>query len=98
MDYRVSVDGNIMLQGDAADARVMPELMAQITAAGPLAKVVLVRDNQYIHSEEPNGAVHTLRFKESSLPSGEHYYYVRAEQKDGFVTWSSPVWVKYAGK
>ena len=98
MDYRVSVDGNTMLQGDAADARGMPELTAQITAAGPLAKVVLVRDNQYIHSEEPKGAVHTLRFKENSLSPGEHYYYVRAEQKDGFVAWSSPVWLKYAGK
>jgi hypothetical protein len=35
-----------------------------------------------------------LEFREQSLAAaGEHYYYVRVEQEDGNVAWSSPIWV-----
>ena len=59
----------------------------------------MVRDNQYVYSAEPaTGESFELRFRETTLAPGEHYYYVRVEQKDGNVAWSSPVWVTYAGK
>jgi hypothetical protein len=67
----------------------------KIAGTGPLAKVVVVRDNQYIYSQEPTSEVLDFRYRETEAPSpGEHYYYVRAEQKDGNVVWSSPIWIK----
>ena len=95
MDYRMTADGATYLQGDILQSQSLPELTAKIVGTGALKKVVVVRDNQYIYSQEPEGTSYNLRFKENSLAPGEHYYYVRAEQKNGNMAWSSPIWIKY---
>jgi hypothetical protein len=56
--------------------------------------VVVVRDNEYVYTNDPSGDSFELRYRENNLAPGEHYYYVRAEQRDGNVAWSSPIWVK----
>ena len=71
----------------------MPELTARIAGTGPLKKVVVVRDNEYVYSQEPAAEAFDLRYRDTSAEPGEHYYYVRVEQKDGNVAWSSPVWI-----
>ena len=98
VDYRVSADGNTYIQGDSFKTTSLPELSAKITGTGPLKKVVIVRNNQYIYSQEPEGETFNLRYRENSLTPGEHYYYVRVEQKDGNLAWASPVWVQYTGR
>lgn len=95
LDYRLSADGVTYLQGDEAAANGPAELTARIVGTGPLQKVVVVRDNEYIYSQEPPGESFDLRFRDNAPGAGEHYYYVRVEQKDGHMAWSSPVWVKY---
>ena len=95
MDYRLSSGETTYMQGDAGAATAMPELRAHIVGTGALKKVVVVRDNQYIYTQEPQGETYDLRYRENQLTPGEHYYYVRAEQKDGNVAWSSPIWVTY---
>ncbi|MGH9720712.1 MAG: DUF3604 domain-containing protein [Bryobacteraceae bacterium] len=91
LDYRV----NGALQGDEITSKTPPELTAKITGTGPLKKVTVVRDNEYIYSQTPSGESYDLRYRENSPRPGVHYYYVRVEQKDGNVAWSSPVWVNY---
>jgi hypothetical protein len=83
------------IQGDIFESSALPEISAKIVGSGPLKKVVIVRDNQYIYSQEPEGSTFNLKFKENSLQPGEHYYYVRAEQKNGNLAWSSPIWIKF---
>jgi hypothetical protein len=95
LDYRMTAGGETHIQGDIFEASGLPELTANITGTGPLKKVVVVRDNEYIYTKEPEGSTFQLRFKENSLKPGEHYYYVRAEQKNGNLAWSSPIWIKY---
>ena len=56
---------------------------------------MIVRDNEYIYSQQPRGETFDLKYRENSLTKGQHYYYVRVDQKDGNVAWSSPIWVKY---
>ena len=94
LDYRLTLDGKPYLQGDIAAGSGIPELTARIVGAGPLKKVDVVRDNQYVYSQQPAGETFDLRFRENELAPGEHYYYVRVEQKDGRMAWSSPIWVK----
>jgi hypothetical protein len=72
----------------------MPELTARINGTAPLKRVVIVRDNEYIYTNEPTGDTFDLRYRENSLRPGEHYYYVRVEQQDRNMAWSSPIWVK----
>jgi hypothetical protein len=94
LDYRLTVDGRSYLQGDIATGASMPELTAKITGSAPLQRVVVVRDNKYIYSKEPADESFELRYRENNLAAGEHYYYVRVEQRDGNVAWSSPIWVR----
>ena len=98
LDYRVHADGKTWLQGDEFATASPPELWANIRGAGPLKQVVVVRDNQYIYSREPAGSEFELRFRDQSLGPGEHYYYVRVEQQDRNMAWSSPVWINYSGR
>jgi len=95
LDYRLTVGGQTYLQGDELSAQALPEVSAKIVGSGPLKKVVVVRDNAYVFSKEPEGETFDLRYRENSLTPGQHYYYVRVEQKDGNVAWSSPIWIAY---
>jgi hypothetical protein len=94
LDYRLTVDGKSYVQGDIASGSSMPELIAKIVGTGPLKRVALVRNNEYIYTNDPSGDSFDLRYRENTLSPGEHYYYVRVEQKDGNVAWSSPIWLK----
>jgi hypothetical protein len=94
LDYRLMLNGKSYVQGDIVSSSSMPELTAKITGTGPLKRVVIVRDNEYIYTNDPSGESFELQYRENNLGPGEHYYYVRVEQKDGNVAWSSPIWVK----
>ncbi|MBI4904118.1 MAG: hypothetical protein HY820_10815 [Acidobacteria bacterium] len=95
MDYRMNLGGKTYIQGDIAASQAMPEITAKIIGSAALKQVVVIRDNEVIYSQDPNKEIYDLRFRESStLAAGEHFYYVRAEQVDGNVAWSSPIWVK----
>jgi hypothetical protein len=95
MDYRMRADGKVYLQGDEFTTKSIPELRAHIQGTGPLKTVVIVRDNQYIYTIEPKGTTFDLNFREPSPLTGTHYYYVRMEQQDRNMAWSSPIWVNY---
>ncbi|MEO7142044.1 MAG: hypothetical protein ABI165_00915, partial [Bryobacteraceae bacterium] len=98
LDYRMRAGGKTYLQGDALASAELPELYAKIEGAGALQRVVIVRDNQYIYSQEPRGSAFELHYRENSLGPGEHYYYVRVEQQDRNMAWSSPIWIDYRPK
>ena len=95
MDYRMKLGDETYIQGDEARTRALPEITATIQGTGPLARVVVVRDNRYIYAQQPEGDKFELRYRETSLAPGRHYYYVRLEQKDRHMAWSSPIWVDY---
>src|SRR5262249_35505456 len=82
-------------QGDITRTAALPELSARIVGTAPLKRVALIRDNEYIFSVKPEGDRYRLDYRENNLSGGEHYYYVRVEQDDGNVAWSSPTWVSY---
>ena len=96
LDYRMNVAGKTYLQGDELSAAAMPEIRAHIQASGPLKTVVIVRDNQYIYSINPHGTTFDLNYRERALTPGTHYYYVRLEQQDRNMAWSSPIWIHYS--
>ena len=96
LDYRINAGGQTYIQGDEAPSSALPEISAHIVGTGPLKQVVVVRDNRYIYSQTPAGAAFDLRYRENVLEPGTHYYYVRAEQQDGNMAWSSPIWITYS--
>ena len=36
-----------------------------------------------------------FEYRDNDVGPGEHWYYVRVEQQNGELAWSSPIWVRY---
>lgn len=95
LDFRLKNETEEYLMGDELVSRVIPTLRVKARGAGPIARVHVIRDNQYGHLERGAGAQIEFTYRDKVLAPGEHYYYVRLEQEDGNVAWASPIWVKY---
>ena len=93
LDYRLLAGEGEWIQGDELSSTEIPTVSAVIRGTGDIKEVAVVRDNAYVHTTDGNGERMELEFREQSLPEGEHYYYVRVEQEDGNVAWSSPIWI-----
>lgn len=58
-----------------------------------ISAVRLIRDGGYIYTAEPAVQEAEFQFVDLEAPAGEHWYYVRVEQADEELAWSSPIWV-----
>ena len=90
MDVRVGT----YLMGDAFESAAAPELTIHVRGTGDLARVVILRDSQAVHAYEPTGAALDATWRDPKPQAGEHYYYIRVEQRDEELAWSSPIWIK----
>ena len=93
LDYRMQAEDAEWIQGDEFSSAAIPTVKAVIRGTAAIKEAVVVRDNTYVHAQAGEGERMEFEFREQELGSGEHYYYVRVEQEDGNVAWSSPIWV-----
>lgn len=90
MDFRVN--GHLM--GEAIPSGEGPvSVVAEVEAAGPLAKVEICRNNEFIYATSPEGLRASIDFVDRDPAEGNSYYYLRVTQADGEIAWSSPVWL-----
>jgi hypothetical protein len=88
------------VQGDAFSSKEAPKFSVRIEGTGDIAAVAVIRNNKYVYSLKPKKtATVEFTYEDSKLAPGESYhyesyYYVRMEQADGQMAWSSPIWVK----
>ena len=81
--------------GDAFDTRRPVALRIKVRGTAPVAKVRLIRDAAYVHTFEPGKREASFEYLDREKLTGEHWYYVRVEQADGEIAWSSPIWITY---
>lgn len=93
LDYRLKTSGGEWIQGDEFSSAEIPTATVVVRGTGSIKEAVVVRDNTYVHTLAGDGESMEFEFREQELAAGEHYYYVRVEQEDGNVAWSSPIWV-----
>ena len=93
LDYRLKTSVGEWIQGDEFSSAEIPTATVVIRGTGAIKEAVVVRDNTYVHTLAGEGESMEFEFREQELAAGEHYYYVRVEQEDGNVAWSSPIWV-----
>ena len=67
----------------------------QVRARGTdqIAAVHVIRDGRYVYKVEPHEAEVEFEYLDVDASDGEHWYYVRLEQEDGELAWSSPIWI-----
>ena len=87
------------IMGDIFSTAQAPSFEVKLHGTGPFAKVVIVKDNQYVYSQEPKSAVVSFTWRDQNPTAGKaSYYYARGEQANGEIVWMSPMWVTYTGK
>lgn len=76
----------------SATAPVPIEVRARGTA--PIARGRILRSGRIVYTAEPGEETVSLAYTDTEPADGgsTEYYYVRIEQSDGNVAWSSPIW------
>jgi hypothetical protein len=70
-----------------------PQLQIAVNGTAPIKQVTIIR-NEADYKVFPAGQRDfAVRFTDEQPIQGENRYYVRVEQNDGNMAWSSPVWV-----
>ncbi len=72
-----------------------PGLQFKVDGTADLKRVTIVRNEKnWKVFDTINGNIFEKKVKDDSPLKGENRYYIRVEQKDGNMAWSSPVWVE----
>ena len=81
--------------GDEFDLKKPEPIHVKVRGTRTMAKVAIVKDNQVIYSVDPNQQNVEFDFTDKGDVSGRHFYYVRAQQDDDKLAWSSPFFINY---
>jgi hypothetical protein len=81
--------------GDLFDSSATAPLKAYVKGTGSIERVDVIKSNRVVYSA-PGGLLETtFTWSDADVKPGEVFYYIRVEQKDGQIAWSSPIWVRY---
>ncbi len=94
VDYRVATEEGVLLMGDIGATKSQPRLIVKVLGTAPIRHIDLIKNNTYIHKVSPDSREVSFEYVDRAMEPGENYYYIRVEQADGQLAWSSPVWVK----
>jgi hypothetical protein len=81
--------------GDAF-ALTKPEPM-RVKARGTrsIARIDVIKDGKIVYFKAPNQQNVEFEFTDTGEVTGRHYYYVRVQQDDELLAWSSPFFVNF---
>lgn len=82
------------LLGTEIELSGKPYLTMKVDGTAEIKQVTLVRNEQNYKQWQPGTKTFEETFEDSSPVKGENRYYLRIEQADGNMAWSSPVWVQ----
>ncbi len=91
LEYRL---GECLMGDDCGTLGKQP-FRVRARGTGEIAAIHLIRDGEYIYKAEPGSQTAEFEFLDQGAGPGEHWYYVRVEQADEELAWSSPIWVEW---
>ncbi|MCC7497985.1 MAG: hypothetical protein IT160_10440 [Bryobacterales bacterium] len=82
------------LMGDEFQVTGAPVLAVKLSGALPFREVTILRGGQAVYTVHPEAPNIEFEWTDPSPPAQTtSYYYVRAEQSDGNLVWTSPMWI-----
>ena len=93
LDYRLRANGREYLQGDALAADGPFRLSVKVLGTSRIRQVDVIKNQEFVYTRQKLPADLEFEFEDARKGDGEDFYYVRVEQSDGNVAWSSPIWV-----
>jgi hypothetical protein len=85
---------NDYLLGTEIQVKGRPSLAFKVDGTAEIKRVTLVRNEQNYKQWEPKTKKFETSYTDDAPNAGENRYYIRVEQADGSMAWSSPVWVQ----
>jgi hypothetical protein len=83
------------LMGSEFAAEEVPPVEVEVVGTAAIDRVDVIKDNQVVYvlqPEQPSPRA-SLKFRDTRVQPGVHYYYARVIQKDHNIAWISPIWV-----
>jgi hypothetical protein len=71
----------------------LPPIRVKAVGTGTVDAIDIIRNNRSIYRNGGGAREVDVTFKDTAPEPGMNFYYVRLEQADGNVAWSSPIWV-----
>ena len=79
--------------GDEFSQAEPPTLHVKAIGCAELSELAIVKDLNFVYSTDPKGAEVELEWQDRDFGPGTHLYYIRSQQTDGQIAWSSPIWI-----
>src|SRR5439155_229243 len=90
MDFRIRADGREYIQGDETPVLAHYTLSVNAIGTGPIRRVDVIHNESYAYALTPTGrSSANFTYSDPRPATGENRYYVRLEQEDGNLAWSS---------
>ena len=94
-----SINGHTMGEiVESADRSEIRELAGEVIGTDDLQKITVIKNGFDLYSIKGDGIRSTLYYTDRITSSGNDFYYLRVEQKDGEMAWSSPIWFTHGGE
>ncbi len=82
--------------GESLTTSTPPTFKLAVAGTAPLSRVTLVRNEKDYQTWEPDSAHFAVEYTDKTPLAGENRYYLRVEQNDGNMGWTSPVWCEFS--
>jgi hypothetical protein len=92
-----ALDGDrTYIMGDVFETRSrIVQFKIKVFGTDRITRLDVIKNNAFAFTREGVGREMEIEYVDTSPKEGENYYYVRAQQIDRNMAWSSPIWVKY---
>jgi hypothetical protein len=70
-------------------------IRVKVRGTSKVAKVEIIKDSKVIYATEPKTEEISFEYTDRSDVNGRHYYYVRVQQDNEMIAWSSPFFINY---
>lgn len=81
------------IMGDEITLPRAPKLEIRVLGTKPVAKIDILKDSKIVETFTPGNQEVEQSWTDPEPSMGTHWYYVRVQQEDGELAWSSPIWV-----
>ena len=93
LDYRMEANGREHLQGDIVTVSGPFRFLVKVLGTSPVRQIDIIKNQEFLYTRQKLPQDLEFTYEDKGKQAGEDYYYVRVEQNDGNVAWSSPIWV-----
>jgi hypothetical protein len=81
--------------GDEFSSKDGGPIKVKVMGTEKLAEVVIIKDGKVVYSAQPMTKDVSFEYVDKEKVTGRHYYYVRVQQTNRMLAWSSPFFINF---